>query len=69
MQHTESLIYLYLGPRQRLGSSNSELKEEPSVIEIAKAHACDSCAILLAWGIQSGHSVIPKVRLNLASTG
>lgn len=30
--------------------------------EIADKHSCDPAAVMLAWGLQSGHSVIPKVQ-------
>ncbi|KAJ5619149.1 hypothetical protein N7510_003133, partial [Penicillium lagena] len=44
-----------------LGSAGSSLKSEPSILELAKVHSCDPCAIILSWGAQKGHSVIPKV--------
>ena len=46
---------------KRLGSAGSDLQTEPSLIAIAERHSCDPAAVMLAWGLQSGHSVIPKV--------
>ncbi|RDL42473.1 Uncharacterized protein BP5553_02452 [Venustampulla echinocandica] len=43
-----------------LGSTGSTVKTEKLVLEIASHHGCDPCAVLLAWGVQSGHSVLPK---------
>lgn len=44
-----------------LGSAGNPLKEDKVVLDIAKKHGVDPCAVLLAWGVKAGHSVIPKV--------
>jgi glycerol 2-dehydrogenase (NADP+) len=45
----------------RLGSTGSTLKTEQAVHKIAEKHQCDIGAVLVDWGVQSGHSVLPKV--------
>ena len=54
--------------RSRLGAAGSALKTDPVVMDIAKEHSCDPCAVTLAWGNQTGHSVIPKVGKSLLTS-
>lgn len=43
----------------RPGFSKSTL-EEPTILEIAKAHGKSAAQVMLRWGVQQGRSVIPK---------
>lgn len=45
----------------RLGSGDAALLSEPILVDLAKKHGCDAGAVMLAWGVQAGHSVVPKV--------
>ena len=37
-----------------------QLMEDPQLVEIGKKHGKTGAQVALAWGVQSGHSVIPK---------
>jgi glycerol 2-dehydrogenase (NADP+) len=43
-----------------LGSTDSPIQKEQCVLDIAKAHNADPGAVLLSWGVKSGHSVATK---------
>lgn len=43
-----------------LGSTNSPLHKEPTLLKLAESKGKTSAQILLQWGIQKGWSVIPK---------
>ncbi len=50
------------------------LLENPTILEIAKAHGCSTAQVLIRWAIQRGTSVIPKsvnpgrIKQNLEAT-
>lgn len=37
-----------------------KLIEDPTLVEIGKKYGKNGAQVALAWGIQSGHSVLPK---------
>lgn len=43
----------------RPGFSKSTL-EDPTILEIARAHGKSAAQVMLRWGVQQGRSVIPK---------
>ncbi|KAJ1957841.1 hypothetical protein EC988_000623 [Linderina pennispora] len=44
-----------------LGSTAEfNLRDDPVINEIAKAHGATSAQVLLAWGVKRGYSVVPK---------
>ncbi|KAL8784632.1 MAG: hypothetical protein Q9195_008961 [Heterodermia aff. obscurata] len=42
------------------GQNIGKLIEDPTLIEIGKKYGKNGAQVALAWGIQSGHSVLPK---------
>lgn len=42
------------------GQNMGKLIEDPTLVEIGKKYNKNGAQVALAWGIQSGHSVLPK---------
>lgn len=43
-----------------LGHGSKELLQEPTILDLARAHGCSPVQIILRWHIQQGHIIFPK---------
>ena len=56
----QPVAYSPVGRTGALAEGQAEIAKQPLIVELAAKHGKSPCQVMLKWGLQRGHVVIPK---------